>query len=294
MNVRIFIGLGLVFLLGLFLKSPVFKGWVGELFVKILLKSQLDKGRYEVLHNVTLPAVEGTTQIDHIVLSRYGIFVIETKNMKGWIFGSERQSQWTQKIYKHRNRFQNPLRQNYKHTETLRSLLELPKESLKSIVVFVGDSTFKTEMPPNVTFCRGCTDYIRSFHEEILTDDTLAFVKASIVEGRLEPGLATNRRHVRYLREHHAPKESQPREDRRPDEDEPETHSLSSEVRESSVQEPSEETDSKSGEPPSCPKCGDRMILRTAKKGANQGNQFWGCRQYPRCRGLMPLDLQKK
>lgn len=51
--------------------------------------------------------------------SRFGIFAIETKNMQGWIFGSKRQAEWTQKIYKRTFKFQNPLRQNYKHTKAL-------------------------------------------------------------------------------------------------------------------------------------------------------------------------------
>lgn len=38
---------------------------------------------------------------------------------------------------------------------------------------------------------------------------------------------------------------------------------------------------------PVCPKCGSAMILRTAKKGANAGSQFWGCRRYPECRGII-------
>jgi len=40
-------------------------------------------------------------------------------------------------------------------------------------------------------------------------------------------------------------------------------------------------------ENPSCPKCGAEMILRTAKKGANAGNQFWGCSRYPACKGIV-------
>ncbi len=52
------------------------------------------------------------TQLDHVVVSRFGVFVIETKNYRGWIFGSEKQPQWTQQIYRQKNRFQNPLHQN--------------------------------------------------------------------------------------------------------------------------------------------------------------------------------------
>jgi len=42
--------------------------------------------------------------------------------------------------------------------------------------------------------------------------------------------------------------------------------------------------------PPKCPKCGSPMVLRTARIGANQGNQFWGCSNYPRCRGILSLE----
>jgi len=38
---------------------------------------------------------------------------------------------------------------------------------------------------------------------------------------------------------------------------------------------------------PRCPKCGSEMVLRTARSGANQGEQFWGCPNYPRCRGIV-------
>nr|WP_311737045.1 topoisomerase DNA-binding C4 zinc finger domain-containing protein [Variovorax guangxiensis] len=38
-----------------------------------------------------------------------------------------------------------------------------------------------------------------------------------------------------------------------------------------------------------CPACGSGMVKRTAKKGANAGGQFWGCLQYPSCRGVRPI-----
>ena len=67
--------------------------------------------------------------------------------MKGWIFGTANQKNWTQKICKHTNKFQNPLHQNYKHVKTLEALLDTPSAANHSLVVFVGDSTFKTDMP---------------------------------------------------------------------------------------------------------------------------------------------------
>jgi restriction system protein len=82
------------------LKLPFVKGYVGELVVRLLAYFMLDKRTYLRLHNVTVPTLDGTTQIDHVFVSRYGIFVLETKNMTGWIFGGKDQAQWIQKIYK--------------------------------------------------------------------------------------------------------------------------------------------------------------------------------------------------
>lgn len=105
------------------IKTSWFKGKVGEFWINTNVKMRLDEKVYRLIKNVTLPTDDGSTQIDHIVVSVYGIFVIETKNMKGWIFGGERQRTWTQKLFKESYKFQNPLFQNFKHTQTLKALL---------------------------------------------------------------------------------------------------------------------------------------------------------------------------
>ena len=111
-----------------YLQSPSVKGKIGEAIVNRAISKKLDKTQYHLVKDVTLPTVDGTTQVEHIIVSRYGIFVIETKKMKGWIFGSERQKTWTQKIFKHSRKFQNPLHQNYKHVKTLSHLLDVEKD----------------------------------------------------------------------------------------------------------------------------------------------------------------------
>ena len=166
------------------IKLPVVKGFFGELFVAFMLRFFLDKDRYHRLHNVTLPTIDGTTQIDHIVVSEFGIFVIETKNMRGWIFGSERQAEWTQKIFKKNVRFQNPLRQNYKHTKAVEAVTGSDPDRVHSVVVFVGDSTFKTEMPVNVVFCGGLARYIKTFQEPVLSEVEVASALDSILNGK--------------------------------------------------------------------------------------------------------------
>lgn len=186
-------------LLGALLKSPRVKGILGEQLVRFALRLRLDRATYRAVHDLTLPTPDGTTQIDHVVVSRYGVFVIETKNMKGWIFGGERQAQWTQKIYRHTTRFQNPLLQNYKHVRALQALLDVPPETIHSVVTFVGASTFKTPMPENVTQGARFIAYINSFREPVFSEAAVEAVLRRIADGRLKPGAATNRAHVRSL-----------------------------------------------------------------------------------------------
>ncbi len=150
-----------------FLKSPFMKGAIGEALVNLAAALFLDKNIYRLFKNVTLPTEDGTTQVDHVIVSPYGIFVIETKNLKGWIFGNAQQKMWTQQIYKHKSQFQNPLHQNYKHTQTLQSALEIEPSKLFSLVVFIGDSEFKTPMPENVVFAGGYIRFIKSKQQRL-------------------------------------------------------------------------------------------------------------------------------
>lgn len=182
------------------LKSPWGKGYLGELLVRILARFMLDKNTYHRVHNVTLPTPDGTTQIDHIFVSCFGIFVVETKNMQGWIFGGENQAQWTQKIYKQSFKFQNPLRQNFKHVKALEAALQVPSDKIHSVVTFVGGSTFKTDMPRNVTYGAGFISYIKSFGERVFTENQVSDLLCRIESGRIAPTFAVHREHVQNLK----------------------------------------------------------------------------------------------
>jgi restriction system protein len=232
------------------LKSVQFKGVSGEFAVNLSASFFLDKQKYHVIKNVTLPTEDGSTQIDHIIVSRYGVFVVETKNMKGWIFGGLNYKTWTQKIYKHSSKFQNPLYQNHKHVKILESLLKLNDQQIFSVVVFVGDSTFKTEMPENVTYKRGYTRYIKSKTQVVLTEPEVKEITSKIESGRLTQTFKTNREHVKHVK-----------------------------------QIMSDRQNSKA-----CPKCGSSMILREAKQGQNIGKNFWGCSNFPKCRGTVNIS----
>ncbi|WP_205341780.1 nuclease-related domain-containing protein [Denitrificimonas caeni] len=183
-----------------FLKTRWFKGVLGETMVKFAAKIRLPAGTYHPIHNITLPTQEGSTQIDHIFVSRFGIFVVETKNIKGWVFGAQNQAQWTQQLFNTSFKFQNPLRQNYKHIMVLRATLDVPSRVIYSVVAFVGRSTFKSAMPANVTRGWGYITYIKSFREEVLSEAEVQRVLATIQSARLEPTRATNRRHIKQLK----------------------------------------------------------------------------------------------
>jgi restriction system protein len=153
------------------------------------------------MENVTLPVRDGTTQIDQLVISTYGIFVIETKNMKGWIFGSPDQAQWTQQIYRHKQRFQNPLRQNYAHVKATRELLGLRPNQVHNVVVFVGDCTLKTPMPPEVVHgVFALAKFIKSRRFPVITEHELPAIVDDLLDYRLHPGWRTDVTHVRNVK----------------------------------------------------------------------------------------------
>lgn len=181
-------------------KTPWFKGKFGEFLVNLSARFFLDKSRYHLIKNVTLPTEDGTTQIDHILVSEFGVFVVETKNMKGWIFGSATQPFWTQKIFKSSYKFQNPLHQNYKHVKTLQALLGLGDQQVHSVVVFVGGSTFKTPLPDNITQGLGYVRYIKSKKDLVLSPEQVAGALKKVASGRLKASFSTDQAHARHVR----------------------------------------------------------------------------------------------
>ncbi len=144
------------------------KGAIGEKIVSMRLRKALPKDDYLVLDDVYLPIDGATTQIDHIVVSQYGVFVVETKNYTGWIFASADSPKWTQTTYKEKDSFQNPIRQNYRHICAISENLGIPKELLHGVVAFTGDCQFKTDMPKGVVYSRKAAEYIRSFTKPII------------------------------------------------------------------------------------------------------------------------------
>ena len=192
------------------LSRSAVKGWFGEAQGALAKRLLLDKDIYTAIHDVTIQTANGTTQIDHVVVSRFGIFVIETKNMKGWIFGDAKSRQWTQSIYGRKYRIQNPLHQNYRHIKALSEFLQISDDKLHSVVMFWGDAKFKTPMPPNVR-TSGYTSYIKSKQVQVFKDEEVKTIISSIESGRLPPGWATRTAHIESLQARHSSTTTCPR-----------------------------------------------------------------------------------
>jgi DNA topoisomerase-1 len=43
-------------------------------------------------------------------------------------------------------------------------------------------------------------------------------------------------------------------------------------------------------EAPACPVCGSQMVMRQAQRGRGRGSVFWGCSNYPSCKGLIAVE----
>lgn len=136
----------ILYLIGLLFKKiylPKIKGAKGEYSVARRLR-RLNKNDYKVYNDIYLKTKGRSTQIDHLVISVYGIFVIETKNYKGWIFGNETSKYWTQTLYKSKYKIFNPVIQNWAHINFLKKISEDFKNlKYNSIIVFAGSGKLK-------------------------------------------------------------------------------------------------------------------------------------------------------
>lgn len=159
---------------------------LGEARVRKELRSHFGTPDFHLLNHITLKFRDGTTQIDHILVSRYGVFVIETKEYSGWIFANAKQATWTQVLYRCKFKFQNLIFQNKRHIQAVRERLDfLPPNTIKSAVVFVGSAEFKTEIPHGVFSIEGLIDHIRSHKEELMSMNRVQFSVGRIETARL-------------------------------------------------------------------------------------------------------------
>lgn len=251
------------------------KGRFGEYLTYTKLKSL--KGYKRFLFNVYIPKDDGTfTEIDAIMLHESGIYVFESKNYSGWIFGSETQKNWTQTLRTEQNKtykstFLNPIIQNKVHIKWLQNYLhdnstlpfysyivfsercELKKVTLTSsdhLVVKREDIKFAVSAKASKTGRLLTQSKIEALFKQLYP---LTQVNSSIKAS-----------HIQNIQsKYHEPV------------------SAKTTVQSTPVQKETIKV---------CPRCGKNMILRTAKKGTNAGQRFYGCSNYPHCRYIEKIN----
>lgn len=227
--------------------SPKIKGSFGE--AKVNTKLNFLGKDYIVLNDILIKSSNGyTSQIDELVLSEYGIFVIETKNYKGWIFGNERSENWTQVIYKEKFTFRNPIKQNWSHIYALKNVLsKYSNIKYYPIIVFSGNATLKgIESSIPVIYSNKLNSTIRKLSfEKCLSIEDLNNIQSILESAKIEEKHA-RKEHVKNIKQTVKEKE----------------------IKKSNL---------------ICPRCNSELKLRNGKNG-----KFYGCSNYPRCRFTMP------
>ena len=229
------------------INSSKIKGSVGEF--KVNTRLNFLGNEYISLNDILIKSSNGnTSQIDELVLSEYGIFIIETKNYKGWIFGNEKSENWTQVIFKEKHTFRNPIKQNWSHVYALKNVLsEFPNIHYFPIVVFTGDATLKgIESTVPVIYSNRLNSTIKNLSSEKCLSQTEVEKIKSILESVEITEKMARKEHVKNIKQNIVEKQLK---------------------MESLI----------------CPRCNGELKLRNGRNG-----KFYGCSNYPRCRFTMP------
>ena len=238
--------LSLIVFLGL--NATKIKGWFGEKNISNRLE-KLDADKYITLNDILIKnEKENTSQIDHLVVSVYGLFVIETKNYKGWIFGNEKAEKWSQVIYNRKSFFRNPVKQNWSHIYALKSVLK-DYSDLRyiPIVVFAGSAVLK-KIVSNVPVIY---DYeVANFIQEYPVEKCISFEDVQKIASILQNANIEDKE----IRKSHV-------------------NNIHKTVVERQIKM----------ENLICPRCNGELKLRNGRNG-----KFYGCSNYPRCRFTMP------
>lgn len=198
---------------------------------------------YMVFDNVLFQSNDRSVQIDHIVVSPYGIFVVETKGYHGYIYGSENVDYWTQSLSGVKTQFYSPVLQNIGHVRFLAYLLkEIGHPPIVPIVVFDNEATLSIHAEFNIIINRReLRRTIRRYRKVVITPEQIDFIVHAIEANRRE-GRGAARAHKRYARMRQ--REAQQRRDMG-----------------------------------LCPRCGGRLVERNGRYGAFLGCQnFPQCR----------------
>lgn len=147
-----------------------------------LIGSVLDPATYRPFHDVAFQAREGAVHIDHVLVSPFGVFVIESMDERGEIAGKAFDPDWTRTFRGDTAKFPNPLRPNFNRKLALGNLTGIGEDKLFSVIAFTDEARFAHPMPDNVTRGKGLADYVASRNTPLLTASDIETVTARIAE----------------------------------------------------------------------------------------------------------------
>lgn len=182
-------------------RSPKRKGEKGERHVSWYLE-KLPADSYHTYNDVIIPTKYGTTQIDHIVVSQYGVFVIETKNYSGWIFGNEKSEEWKESFRTTGSHtFRNPVKQNRGHIYALASFTHTNVDYFFSIIVFSNKATLKrVKASVPVIYMSQIVRVIKSYDSILLTEKQVENICYNIYHNQ-KSGEDVKDEHIKYVKE---------------------------------------------------------------------------------------------
>ncbi len=192
-NEYIFFG---ILILTIILFRKRITGFFGELWVKIEL-NKLNKD-YKVLNNVIIRTDDNIThQIDHVIVSKYGIFVIETKQINGYIKGNDYDKNWTIKVGRNTYYINNPIHQNYGHIKSLSKVLNISIDKFISLVCISSNAKVRVNSN-NVVILYNLIKRIKSYKEEILLNYEEVY---STLVSRNISNYSNSKMHVKNIKE---------------------------------------------------------------------------------------------
>jgi hypothetical protein len=161
-----------------YLSSPRFRGDIAETRVRRILAAGLDKARYTIFNDLEIPAGGGTIHIDHLVVSKFGVFVVESQYARGWVSGGEFQERWKQSNLRRIKRLDNPLHRNALQADAVGRLLGLPASKIHAMVVLVGQKGFRNAMPDRLQTPEKLIRNVRKKGQQLLSDEQAAALLA--------------------------------------------------------------------------------------------------------------------
>jgi len=182
------------------------KGKMGEKRVGSILAS-LPEEEYKVINNLLISQNGRTTQIDHVVVSEYGIFVVETKNYSGWVYGSGEGEYWTKNVFGNKYKLRNPIHQNRGHISALMNLLpNTQKNMFVSIIAFSPKATLRVGTSERVIYWNHLKSEILSCRNKRLSPEQVKEFYELLLASNIDSKEA-QKQHVKNVRKHVAERE---------------------------------------------------------------------------------------